>query len=137
MDIQAYLKNVGKDFREEKGEAWISLEARNLPMVLSHLKESGFWRLSAISGMDSGKTIDVIYHLFSDSYYVNVRVSLPIQKPEIRTVTGIYPGADLFERELHEMLGVFVEGRPDLRNLFLSEGSPHAPLRKDSKTSNS
>ena len=130
MDIQAYLKHVGKEFREDKGEAWISLEPRNLHMVLSHLKENGFWRLSAISGVDSGKTIDVIYHLFSDAYYVNIKVSIPEQRPEIRTVMGIYPGANLFERELHEMLGIFIEGRPDLQNLFLSKGLPKNPLRK-------
>ena len=130
MDIQAYLKNVGKDFREEKGEAWISLEPRNLHPMLSFLKENGFTRLSAISGMDSGKTIDLIYHVASEDYLVNIKVSIPVQRPEIKTITGIYPGANLFEREVHEMLGVFIEGRPDLQNLFLSENSPSNPLRK-------
>jgi NADH-quinone oxidoreductase subunit C len=132
MDAAQYLREVGKDFREDKGEAWISLEPRNLHMVLEKLKRSGFHRLSAISGVDTGKEIELIYHVFSETYYVNVRVPVPKKNPEIRTVTGIYPGANLFEREAHEMLGVDFPGHPNLQNLFLSEGSPKNPLRKDS-----
>ncbi|MCX6814609.1 MAG: hypothetical protein NTY20_03105, partial [Candidatus Aenigmarchaeota archaeon] len=64
MDVSEYLKSAGKDFREEKGEAWISLEARNLHMVLDYLKKNGFPRLSAISGVDLVKEIELIYHVF-------------------------------------------------------------------------
>jgi len=131
MAIQEYLKTAGMDFREEKGEAWISLEARNLHTVLAYMKENGFIRLSAISGVDTGKEIELIYHVFSDGYYVNVRVALPKKKLEIRTITEVYPGANLFEREVHEMLGVDFPGHPYLKNLFLDENSPKTPLRKD------
>jgi NADH-quinone oxidoreductase subunit C len=132
MDAAAYLKAIGNGFREEKGEAWISLEPRNLHDLLLHLKQNGFSRLSAISGVDTGKEIELIYHVFSETYYVNVRVPIPKKKLEIRTVTGIYPGANLFEREVHEMLGVDFPGHPNLNNLFLNEKSPKNPLRKDS-----
>ena len=131
MDISHYLKTAGLNFREEKGEAWISLEPRNLHDMLSHLKQNGFPRLSAISGVDTGKAVELIYHVFSESYYVNIRVPLPKKGLEIKTVTGIYPGANLFEREVHEMLGVFFPGHPNLDLLFLNENSPHTPLRKD------
>jgi NADH-quinone oxidoreductase subunit C len=130
-EISEYLKSMGKDFREEKGEAWIGLEVRNLHMVLQELKARGFIRLSAISGVDTGKEIELIYHLFSEKYYVNIRVPLPKKSLEIKTVTGIYPGASLFEREVHEMLGVFFPGHPNLEPLFLNEDSPHTPLRKE------
>ena len=133
MDISHYLKTAGLDFREEKGEAWINLEVRNLHDVLAYLKQNGFPRLSAISGVDVGKDIELIYHVFSDGYYVNIRISLPKKKLEIKTVTGIYPGANLFEREVAEMLGVNVLGHPNLQGLFLNENSPKNPLRKDSE----
>jgi len=132
MDVSHYLKTAGKDFKEEKGEAWINLEPRNLHMVLDHLKQNGFPRLSAISGVDAGKEIELIYHVFSDGYYVNIRVPLPKKNLEMKTVTGIYPGANLFEREVHEMLGVDFPGHPNLERLFLNESSPKNPLRKDS-----
>jgi len=64
---------------------------------------------------------------------VNIRVSLPKNKLEIKTATGIYPGANLFEREVAEMLGVNVLGHPNLQGLFLNENSPKTPLRKDSE----
>ena len=132
-EISTYLKSAGMDFREEKGEAWISLEPRNLHDVLAYLKKNGFFRLSAISGVDTGKSVELIYHVFSEGYYVNIRVPLPKKDLEIKTVTGIYPGANLFEREVHEMLGVLFQGHPNLEMLFLNENSPHTPLRKDSE----
>lgn len=132
VDISYYLKSAGMNFREDKGEVWISLEPRNLHDVLSYLKKNGFVRLSAISGVDTEKNVELIYHVFSEGYYVNIRVALPKKGLEIRTVTGIYPGANLFEREVHEMLGVFFPGHPNLEMLFLNENSPHVPLRKDS-----
>ncbi len=131
-DVSSYLKSIGKDFKEDKAEAWIGLEARNLHMALEELKKNGFTRVSAISGVDVGKNIEVIYHVFSEDYYVSIRVLLPKSKPEIKTVTGIYPGANMFERELAEMLGVEVLEHPNMKGLFLNESSPKTPLRKDS-----
>jgi NADH-quinone oxidoreductase subunit C len=134
MPIQEYLKSIGLGFREEKAEAWLSLEARNLHMVLEELKKNGFTRVSAISGVDVGKNIEVIYHVFSEDLYVSVRVLLPKAKPEIKSVTGIYPSASMFERELHEMLGVQILEHPNLKGLFLNENSPKTPLRKTPET---
>ncbi|MEM7816098.1 MAG: NADH-quinone oxidoreductase subunit C [Candidatus Aenigmatarchaeota archaeon] len=131
MGISEYLRSVGMEFREEKGEAWIYLEPRNLHHVLSQLKGMGFTRVSAISGTDEGKSITLIYHLFSEKYYVNIKVPVQKKSPEIETITGIYPGASLFEREVHEMLGVFFKGHPNMEMLFLNEDSPVNPLRKD------
>ena len=47
------------------------------------------------------------------------------------TVTGVYPGADWFEREAFDMYGVFFDGHPDLRRLLTDYGFQGYPLRKD------
>jgi Ni,Fe-hydrogenase III component G len=54
---------------------------------------------------------------------------------EIETVTDIFPGAVLYERDLMEMLGVQVKGHPDPRRLFLPDDWPAGkfPLRKEVK----
>ncbi|TFG91617.1 MAG: NADH-quinone oxidoreductase subunit C, partial [Candidatus Atribacteria bacterium] len=49
------------------------------------------------------------------------------------TITDLIPGAQTAEREIKEMLGVTVEGLPDLANIFLPNDFPKDvyPLRKD------
>jgi Ni,Fe-hydrogenase III component G len=66
---------------------------------------------------------------------LNLKLSIPKTDLEIETVTDIFPGATLYERELMEMLGVQVKGHPDPRRLFLSDDWPAGkfPLRKEVK----
>ena len=112
-------------------EVWKKLKKEDLERTLHDLKQAGVDRITSITGLDTGKTVDVIYHLLKGSRSINLRVSLPRQRPEINSVTPIYPGAELFERELSEMLGIKILHHPDPRKLFLPEdwkGKP--PYRK-------
>jgi membrane-bound hydrogenase subunit beta len=128
MDIPAYLKALRAS--QDGHGFWAGVPRTRLGSVLRELKGMGLFRLSAISGVDTGKAIEVIYHVPLDHRTISLRVSLPRERPEIGTVTGIYPSAHLYERELMEMLGVKVSGHPDPRPLFLCEDSPRTPLRK-------
>ena len=47
------------------------------------------------------------------------------------SVAGLWPGAGLAEREVHEMFGVRFIGNDDLRPLLLPAGVTAAPLRRD------
>ena len=55
----------------------------------------------------------------------------PHQPGAIETITGVYPGADWSEREVHEMYGIGFEGHRNLRTLYLPSGFEGHPLRKD------
>ena len=43
----------------------------------------------------------------------------------------VYRSAELQEREVYDLFGIFFEGHPDLRRLFMWEGFEGYPLRKD------
>ena len=92
--------------------------------------------LSALSGVDSGSSLEVVYHLAARGGTVlSIRSALPREAPHIPTITGIFPAANLYEREVHDLLGITFEGHPDPRPLLLYEGWPEGeyPLRKDWK----
>jgi NADH/F420H2 dehydrogenase subunit C len=75
----------------------------------------------------------VVYHLLSLSRRDRLRVRVPLagDRPSLPTVTGIWPGAGWFEREVFDMFGIRFEGHPDLRRILMPEDwTPH-PLRKD------
>jgi len=128
MHVEKYLKRFRP--RKEGENIWFSIGKTKLKGVLKEMKSMGVKRISFITGVDTGKDIEVIYHLIHKNKTINVRVSVDKKKPEVETITDIYPGANLFERELAEMLGVKVKGHPNLKNLFLDKDSPKAPYRK-------
>ncbi len=51
--------------------------------------------------------------------------------PELPSVTPVWYGAQLQEREVYDLFGIRFSGHPDLRRIFLWEGFAGYPLRKD------
>lgn len=99
------------------------------------LRQHGVQHLSTISGVDRGDVITVVYHLDCRPALLSLKFNLPKSTPKVRTITDIFPGAILYERDLMEMLGVKVEAHPDPRRLFLPDDWPAGvyPLRKEVK----
>jgi NADH:ubiquinone oxidoreductase subunit C len=95
--------------------------------------ELGFRHLSTVTGRDTGSAIEVLYHLSQTGMVLTVKTALDRAAPAVPTVTGLYPGAVLYEREVYDLLGVRVEGHPDPRRLVLPDDWPEGvhPLRKD------
>lgn len=95
-----------------------------------------FKHISTITGVDLGGEIEVIYHLaYEGSIVLSLRFAVSKEKPNVPTITDIVPGAVLYEREVHDLLGVRFEGHPDLSPLMLPEEWPQGvyPLRKEHK----
>lgn len=116
--------------KSEGENIWISLEKKNIKKVLDELRSLGVSRISSISGVDVGKRIEVIYHFIHKKKTINFRISLDKKNCVVDSITDIYPGANLFERELYEMMGIQVKNHPNLKKLFLDKNSPKNPLRK-------
>ncbi len=103
--------------------------------ILAALKEkfgSDNCHLSSVAGNDlnGDGRFEVNYLLLVKN--VSVIVKTETEK-DVESVTKIFPGAILFERELYEMFGINVVNHPDLRNFFLPKELTKAgtyPLRK-------
>jgi NADH:ubiquinone oxidoreductase subunit C len=130
VTIENYLKKNSKAFFSDEKSLWFVLEKDNIRSVFKKLKDLGVYRISCISGVDVGKDIEIIYHFNFNKKRFNIKTSVSKENPEIETVSDIYHGCSLFERELAEMLGIKIKGHPDPRNLFLYKDSPKAPLRR-------
>lgn len=94
------------------------------------------WHVSTITGVDLGENIEVIFHLWrfkEPQTAVMVRTMVPKSNPKLETITDILPSSNLYEREVHDLLGVVFEGHPNLERLILPEDWPEGvyPLRKD------
>lgn len=137
MKAEEVAKLLGEGVREVRIVDERCLFARtapdNLHGLLRLLRSNGVTHISAITGVDTGETIEVIYHLDCRPAELNLKIALPKTNPRIATVTEIFPGAVFYERDLMEMLGVTVEGHPNPKRLFLPDDWPEGeyPLRKE------
>ncbi len=80
---------------------------------------------------------EVVYHLYSIDKNHRLRVKAPLMEENafINSITGIWGGANWFEREAWDLYGIVFQGHPNLRRILLYEEFEGHPLRKEySKT---
>ncbi len=91
--------------------------------------------IDAVTGMDwlGQGLMEVVYDFlhFSTGLRVVVKARVPRAKPEIATISGVFPGANWHERETHDMYGIEFIGHPDMTPFLMPEDSTDHPLRKD------
>ncbi len=96
--------------------------------------ELGF-RFNTASGVQTPAGFQVLYHFSRDEtgLILSLRVRLGEAEPEVDSIADLVPAADWIEREIHELLGIAIRGRPEPERLLLSEDWPEGvfPLRKD------
>jgi NADH-quinone oxidoreductase subunit C len=93
-------------------------------------------RLITISSADNGTTLELIYHLTGPHRTIlSLSISLPRDAPKTPTLSDILPPAGIYERQIHDLLGIVFLGHPGLKRIVLNEEWPENefPLRKDWK----
>lgn len=87
-----------------------------------------------ISGVDNGDTFGALYHISTlKGEIINVRIVVSKDNPKLPSISDMYPSVDLYERELEDMFGMIVEGKPAGGRYPLPDEWPtgNHPLRKD------
>jgi NADH-quinone oxidoreductase subunit C len=79
------------------------------------------------------KRFSVNYHLLAiRAGAPRVRVQVWVDDGEpVASVISVWPTADWFEREAWDMMGIAIEGHPNLQRLIMDEDWAGHPLRKD------
>jgi NADH-quinone oxidoreductase subunit C len=89
--------------------------------------------ITAVDYLGEKPRFEVVYNAYSVK--TNARVRLRVKVPEedcvLPSVTGIWRGADWFERYCFDMYGIRFTGHPDMRRLFMYDEFVGHPLRKD------
>jgi NADH-quinone oxidoreductase subunit C/D len=99
-----------------------------------HLADMSSLDRSKYPGHDGAPRFAVVYHLFSTQTGLRVRLKVPADggdSPVVPTLTGMWPGANWFEREIYDLMGIHFEGHPDMRRILMPLDWPNHPLRKD------
>jgi NADH-quinone oxidoreductase subunit C len=120
------------------GELTVTVAGEDIVEVVTFLRDDSacqFVSFVDVCGADypsRAKRFDVVYHLLSPKKNVRIRVKVMTDEDTpVPSITGVYPGADWFERETYDLYGVLFSGHPDLRRLLTDYGFDGHPLRKD------
>ncbi len=141
-DLAAYIKEKldaqVQDASVAYGELTLEVESGDILDVLTFLRDDvqcqfiSFIDLSGADYPSRTRRFDVVYHLLSprQNQRIRVRVMTDEDTP-VPSATGVFPGADWFEREAYDLYGILFTGHPDLRRLLTDYGFEGHPLRKD------
>ncbi|MEE2933086.1 MAG: NADH-quinone oxidoreductase subunit C [Pseudomonadota bacterium] len=120
------------------GELTIHVEASQLVKVLRVLKTDTsclFQVLVDICGVDfplREPRFDVVYNLLSLKHNLRIKVKVTVDEEDwVPTISGIFPAAGWYEREVWDLYGIFFKDHPDLRRILTDYGFDGHPLRKD------
>jgi len=131
------LKDANLNGIIEAKENELLIDSSRLLDIARFLKDTPdlhFDYLSSLTSTDYKEYFELIYHLTSLKHNHSLVLKTRCQdrdKPEVASVTPIWRGADLQEREIYDLFGIVFSGHPNPKRLFLWEGFKGYPLRKD------
>ncbi|WP_297573505.1 NADH-quinone oxidoreductase subunit C [uncultured Campylobacter sp.] len=102
--------------------------------ILKEMKELGYTILCDIFGVDEIEQrggIEVSYQLLDIKRAFRARVVVFVKEKEfLKSVTSLYKSANWAERELYDMMGVWIKDHPNLSRLIMPDDWHGHPLLK-------
>ena len=140
LSARDIIKQLGTKFPgavEEAGENAVLVKSDSLAAVAEYLKNGEGMKcdyLNYVTAVDYFTYFEIVYQVtsleFNKSIVFKARV-FTRDNPTLPSVYNVWQGADLQEREIYDLFGIRFEGHPNLKRIFLWEGFPGYPLRKD------
>lgn len=142
QDLNIWLDNLLEDMesiqfrRKNSRRVRVDVKSEALPALLELLQgHASYVHLSAITCVDwmEENEFELVYHVWSYETHSLVSAHTRIARdPGVYlSVYDLYQPAAFFERDIHEMYGVYFEGSPDMEKFILTEWNGPPPMRKD------
>ncbi|KZS93261.1 or F420H2 dehydrogenase [Sistotremastrum niveocremeum HHB9708] len=135
--LQSLPKFV-QQFSVLKDELTLYIPPSGVVPVLTYLRDHSNCQfkqaiyVTAVDFPERDKRFEIVYHLLSLKYAARIRVKTYASEVDaVPTSSGVFRGADWYEREIYDLFGVFFENHPDLRRILTDYGFEGHPLRKD------
>jgi NADH-quinone oxidoreductase subunit C len=137
--LELIAHELGEDVIETvyfRERATLEIDPSTIRSTLQHLREKGYAFLASVHGVDyypEEPRLGVHYELLDMSRVDRIAVTLrvPMDAPNVDSVTDDWPTANHQEREIYDMFGVVFEGHPDLRRILMPEDYEGHPQRRD------
>jgi NADH-quinone oxidoreductase subunit C len=119
-----------------RDKAALLVKPETIVEVLEFLRGKGFTAMMSVHGLDyfpEEPRLGVQYELLDmkEVDRITVKLRVPIDAPNVPSVTPHWPTADHQEREIYDMFGVLFDGHPDHRRILMPEDYEGHPQRRD------
>jgi NADH-quinone oxidoreductase subunit C len=99
-------------------------------------KEAGFDTFSDLFAIDhftEAPRFEIVLNLVAMESRERIVVStrVPYDDPTVPTLTNVFQGANFYEREAYDLMGIDFPGHPDLTRILMPDEWVGHPLRKD------
>ena len=124
-------------FGTSLGDQVVRVERDDLVAFATAAREAGlttFIDLCAVDYLDRPEgRFEVVVVLLSMRRRLRLRllVAVPGDDPQVPSLTGIFAGANFYEREAYDLFGISFAGHPELTRILLPDEWQGHPLRKD------
>ena len=135
--VDAFDSEAIRAGNTDRSELTLEIAAGKIASVCGFLKyDQKFVRLSTVTAVDrypAEPRFEVVYHLHSIERNERVRLKCRLrgEDPAIESVTGVWRGANWYEREVFDFFGIRFRNHPDLRRIMMPDDWEGHPLRKD------
>ncbi len=116
----------------------IILKKEKIVDIIGHLyhhTDTKFQFLTTLCGVHypDQNQIAVMYQLHNmvTNQRLRLKVFLSADKPEVKTLTTVFAGANWMERETYDFFGVIFEGHPNLKRILNVDDMIIFPMRKE------
>ncbi len=92
-----------------------------------------FVDLTAVDHFAEAPRFEVVLNLLSlaEGERLLVSTRVPYDDASVPTLTGVFVGANFYEREVYDLMGIEFVGHPDLTRILMPDDWEGHPLRKD------
>ena len=124
------------DGRFDRGELTLTVAKEDVVPALRALQSAGynaFEDMTAVDWYPSAPRFQLSYHILSHSLKERIRLRAMVDEADaaVESITGIWAGANYYEREVFDLFGIRFAGHPNLRRILMPDDWQGHPLRKD------
>jgi len=137
--LKAILSTIPEalvDARYDCGELTLTIAPEQIVSACRTVLAAGYNAFQDVTAVDwypSTPRFQLSYHILSHAYkeLIRLRVLVEEANPTVESITGVWAGANYYEREVFDLFGIRFENHPNLRRILMPEEWEGYPLRKD------
>jgi NADH-quinone oxidoreductase subunit C len=132
----AAFKELATDAKFDRDELTITVGAEHIVAAAEAAKSAGYNFLEDVTAVDwypSEPRFQITYHILSHKLKSRLRLVAMLfsEGASIDSITGVWPSANFYEREIFDLFGVQINGHPNLKRIMMPDDWQGHPLRKD------
>ena len=129
------LKDLMTDAKWDRGELTLTVEPDSIVAAARAARDAGYNFFEDVTSVDwypSEPRFQLSYSLLSHTLKQRIRVVARVAEGQtIASITGVWPAANFYEREVFDLFGVTFTGHPRLTRIMMPDNWNGHPLRKD------